>query len=156
MPILPSVVLPKRLFQGSQRQAAAIRVSPLLIEAAQAPVPEVLQKLQTSPQGLTEEEAQRRLDQFGPNVVAQERQHTHWHLLGVALVNPLVILLVVLSVVSFLTDDPRAGTVMALMVLLGVVLRFVQEVRADAAAAKLKAMSSVTATVVRAGQPREI
>ena len=39
---------------------------------------------------------------------------------------------------------------------LGVVLRFVQEARADAAAAKLKAMISVTATVVRAGRPREI
>ena len=41
------------------------------------------------------------------------------------------------------------------MVVLGVTLRFVQEARADDAAAKLKAMISVTATVVRDGQPRE-
>jgi len=38
---------------------------------------------------------------------------------------------------------------MLLMVILGLGLRFVQESRADAAAAKLKAMISVTATVVR-------
>ena len=43
----------------------------------------------------------------------------------------------------------RAGTVMMLMVILGLSLRFVQETRADNAAAKLKAMISVTATVVR-------
>jgi len=43
-----------------------------------------------------------------------------------------------------------------LMVALGVVLRFVQEARADTAAARLKAMISVTATVVRGGQAREI
>ena len=42
------------------------------------------------------------------------------------------------------------------MVVLGVALRFIQESRADDAAAKLKAMISVTATVVRDGQPREL
>jgi P-type Mg2+ transporter len=46
--------------------------------------------------------------------------------------------------------------VMTLMLVLGVVLRFVQESRADAAAAKLKAMISVTAAVVREGQEEEI
>ena len=45
---------------------------------------------------------------------------------------------------------------MTLMLVLGVVLRFVQESRADAAAAKLKAMISVTAAVVREGQEEEI
>jgi P-type Mg2+ transporter len=46
--------------------------------------------------------------------------------------------------------------VMMLMVLLGVMLRFVQETRADNAAAKLKAMISVTATVIRDGEQKEI
>jgi Mg2+-importing ATPase len=45
---------------------------------------------------------------------------------------------------------------MLVMVVLGVGLRFIQESRADTAAAKLKAMISVTATVVRDGQPREL
>ncbi len=45
---------------------------------------------------------------------------------------------------------------MVIMVVLGVSLRFVQEARADAAAAKLKAMIRVTATVVRDGKAREI
>ena len=45
---------------------------------------------------------------------------------------------------------------MTLMLILGVALRFVQESRADAAAAKLKAMISVTAAVVREGREEEI
>src|SRR6516225_4656960 len=45
---------------------------------------------------------------------------------------------------------------MILMVGLGMSLRFVQETRAENAAAKLKAMITVTATVERSGQPREI
>jgi Mg2+-importing ATPase len=62
--------------------------------------------------------------------------------------NPLVILLAVLSSISFATGDPRAGSVMAGMIVLSVTLRFLQEARAGAAAAKLKAMIHVTATVV--------
>ena len=40
------------------------------------------------------------------------------------------------------------------MVVLGVVLRFVQEMRADNAAAQLQAMVRSTATVVRGGKER--
>ena len=68
----------------------------------------------------------------------------------------LAALLVTLSALSFSTGDSRAGTVMAAMVALGVALRFFQEARADAAAAKLKAMIHVTATVVRDGDAREM
>src|SRR4029077_3647317 len=46
--------------------------------------------------------------------------------------------------------------IMMLMVALGMSLRFIQETRADNAAAKLKAMITVTATVVRDGQAKEI
>ena len=70
--------------------------------------------------------------------------------------NPLVILLSVLSAISYLTGDARAGTVMVIMVMLSVGLRFWQEARADAAADKLKAMIHVTATVVRDGASREL
>ena len=117
---------------------------------------EVLERLGTSPAGLTEEEAAERLERFGPNEVAAEKQQGWLQRLYVAGRNPLVILLTVLASVSFATQDFRAGTVMLLMVGLGVSLRFVQETRADTAAAKLKAMIRVTATVVRHGQAREL
>jgi Mg2+-importing ATPase len=78
------------------------------------------------------------------------------HRLFTASRNPLVILLTVLASISYATGDLRAGSVMLLMVILGLGLRFVQETRANAAAAKLKAMISVTATVVRNGEAREI
>src|ERR1700676_3852787 len=102
MPILPTVILPRRL---PQRPVPAIRVSPLLLEAAASEGDEVLRKLNTSTTGLTGEEAGRRLEEYGPNVVAQERRFGKLRLLGTALINPLVILLVILAVLSFLTDD---------------------------------------------------
>jgi len=58
--------------------------------------------------------------------------------------------------ISYLTGDIRATIMILLMVILGIVLRYVQESRADNAAEKLKAMVSTTATVIRAGQRKEI
>ena len=70
--------------------------------------------------------------------------------------NPLVLLLLALGVLSYLTGDLRAMVVIFVMVVLGVVLRFVQEMRADNAAEKLKAMVSNTATLVRGGKEEEV
>jgi Mg2+-importing ATPase len=67
---------------------------------------------------------------------------TFWARLWDNLKNPLVALLVVLAFVSYLTGDLRATVVIGLMVLLGIVLRFLQETRADHAAEKLQAMVS--------------
>jgi P-type Mg2+ transporter len=139
-----------------QRPGTKIRVSPRLLEAAESDADEVLRRLETSRNGLTDEEAARRLRQYGPNVVAQEGKHGWLRLLLRACVNPLVILLLFLAAVSFLTEDYRAMIVMVAMVVLGVSLRFVQELRAEVSAAKLKSMIRVTATVVRDGQAREV
>ena len=128
----------------------------LIRDAATKNVAEVFERLKTSPGGLSDEEAAERLELFGPNQVAQEARHTWLGRLWTATRNPLVILLTVLAVLSYATADIAGGTVMMLMVLLGVMLRFVQEARADNAAAKLKAMINVTATVIRNGQQREI
>jgi P-type Mg2+ transporter len=153
MRVLQQAVLPRRM---PQRSGTAIRMAASVLEAAGTSVDEALLKLGTSSSGLAEREAEQRLKVHGLNVVAQEQYHTWLRLLGKALINPLVVLLLILAAVSYLTDDIRAAIVMLLMVFLGVVLRFVQEMRADTAAAKLKAMISVTATVFREGQPKEI
>jgi Mg2+-importing ATPase len=127
-----------------------------LPKAAACDAQEVYRQFQTGPDGLSEAEALHRRQQHGPNAVVAEARYRRLVLLGKAWLNPLVVLLLLLAAVSFLTGDDRAGVVMLIMVLLGVVLRFIQEARADAAAAKLKAMIRVTATVVRDSQPREV
>jgi Mg2+-importing ATPase len=142
---MPAVTNPTNASQSDLAPDAAIKDSA-----------EVLRSLGTSPAGLTEEEAAARLEQYGPNQVGREKHEGWLQRLYIASRNPLVILLTILATLSFATGDFRAGVVMLLMVVLGVSLRFVQETKANTAAAKLKAMISVTATVVRDGQPKEI
>ena len=150
---LPTLIPPTSLAKAVDK---SIRFSPILAEASSLETGAVFSRMKSAPEGLSESDAASRLVEVGPNVVAVSKHHGWpWRLLT-AVRNPLVILLVVLATISFATGDARAGTVMTLMVILGVLLRFVQEARADAAAEKLKAMISVTATVVRAGREAEI
>ncbi len=133
-----------------------IHVSPAVLDASRKDVDALLRDLRTAQSGLTQDEAENRARTTGPNEVAQEKPEGWPIRLLKILRNPLVILLAALSAISFATGDARAGTVMAMMVVLSAGLRFWQEARADAAAAKLKAMIHVTATVVRDGKAREI
>jgi Mg2+-importing ATPase len=151
---LPSI-LPKRLVQPG-RAAVAASISARLLESAAADGETLYTKHGSSATGLSQEEAEQRLEKHGANAVAQEEGHSWRNLFFMAVLNPLVILLSLLAVLSAATGDLRAAIVMLLMVVLGVALRFVQEARADTAAAKLKAMISVTATVFRDGKLREI
>jgi P-type Mg2+ transporter len=137
-------------------KANAIGVSPILTELAYVEKADVLTKLNTSSDGLSPAVAEARMVKYGPNAVAMEKQRGWLWRLFKAARNLLVILLAILATVSFATGDFSGGTVMTLMLILGVTLRFVQESRADAAAAKLKAMISVTAAVVREGREEEI
>jgi Mg2+-importing ATPase len=134
----------------------AAGISARLLEAAASDSEKLFSTHATSAAGLTQEEAEQRLEKHGQNAIAQEEGHSWRDLLLMAILNPLVILLSLLAILSAATGDLRAAIVMLLMVVLGVALRFVQEARADTAAAKLKAMIRVTATVVRDGKAREI
>ena len=115
-----------------------------------------LSNLDSSYEGLTNEEVNKRMQQFGPNVAAREKKASLLSHLWDNIRNPLVILLLVLGAISYFTGDLRSAIVIGVMVLLGVVLRFFQEVKADDAAQALKALVSTTATVIRKGEAEEI
>jgi Mg2+-importing ATPase len=127
-----------------------------LLEKARADADTVLKELGSQPGGLSEAEADSRLKQIGTNEIAREKRQSPLMRLLSNINNPLVLLLLALGVLSYLTGDLRAMVVIFVMVVLGVVLRFFQEMRADHAAEKLKAMVSNTATLVRDGKEAEV
>jgi Mg2+-importing ATPase len=127
-----------------------------LLEKARADTDTVLKELGSQLGGLGEAEADSRLKQVGTNEIAREKRQSALMRLLSNVKNPLVLLLMALGVLSFLTGDLRATVVIFVMVVLGVVLRFFQETRADNAAAKLQAMVSNTATLVRDGKEEEV
>jgi len=133
-----------------------IRVDPLVAEAATLPADALLARLGSASGGLATAEAARRLAAHGGNEMPAARADGPGARLWRAVRNPLVLLLLALAAVSLATGDVRAATVIGVMVVLGVALRFVQEARASAAAAALTALVRVTTCITRDGVPREL
>jgi Mg2+-importing ATPase len=127
-----------------------------LMAKAQMDTEGVLKELTTRLSGLNADEAGDRVKLYGLNEIAREKRQSPLMRLWDNIRNPLVILLMGLGVLSYLTGDLRATIVIFVMVVLGIVLRFYQEMRADNAAEKLKAMVNTTATVVRDGKDTEV
>ncbi|MFD2754800.1 magnesium-translocating P-type ATPase [Comamonas terrae] len=133
--------------------STALAVPPALVQALQSaacsPAQALLQQLQTSAQGLGPGQARERLDRHGPNEVAHEKPLPAWLHLWHCYRNPFNLLLTLLAVVSYATEDEKATIVIASMVLLSTLLRFVQEGRSRHAAARLQALVGNRVTVRR-------
>ncbi|MBI2759575.1 MAG: magnesium-translocating P-type ATPase [Chloroflexi bacterium] len=131
-------------------------VSNYLLEMARKESNAVLNELESQSNGLSAAETDARVKRYGLNEIAREKHQSPLMRLLDNIKNPLVILLTGLGILSYLTGDLRATIVIFVMVLLGIVLRFYQEMRADNAAEKLKAMVNTTATAVRDGKEAEV
>ncbi|KLU77058.1 magnesium-translocating P-type ATPase [Clostridium botulinum] len=116
----------------------------------------ILKKLNTSISGLSQNEVQKRIEKYGYNEIGTEAKQSVFFKILENIKNPLNLLLIILAIVSYLTGDKTASIVMLVMVTLGVILKFVQELKADNSAEKLKSMVSTTATVVRDGVKIEV
>ncbi len=111
--------------------------------------------------GLSPEEAQRRLAQYGPNELREEPPPTLLKMLWEQFNNFVVILLIVAAIVSAIvgiytgegyTDALAIVAIVALNAILGVI----QEGRAEAALRALKKMSAPEARVLRGGKILDI
>ncbi len=130
-------------------EAARARAAARLIEVSGMGAEDVLEQFTTGIRGLLEAEAEKRLAEHGANTIARQKKKGFLRQLAGRLLNPLNLLLIVLSVTSFVTGDLDGGIIIAFMVVLSVVLTWVQEARSNGAAEKLRAMVKTTASVLR-------
>jgi len=120
------------------------------------PLPEMLRTLQTSPQGLSGAEAQQRLRQYGPNSLARESPFAGILAFFRIFADPLVLILLFASVISFVTGDQIDALIIIVIVLLSVLLNFFQEFQARHAVEKLRNQVATTAEVIRDGTAQEL
>ncbi len=113
--------------------------------------------------GLTDEDVRSRLERYGHNELTSEKPTPAWRRFLGQFRNVLVIVLLVATAVSAalwaLERDaalPYEAIAIFAVVLLNAAMGYVQESRAEAAVAALRAMSAADATVIRDGERRSI
>ncbi|MBP1044909.1 magnesium-translocating P-type ATPase [Enterococcus sp. BWM-S5] len=117
---------------------------------------ELMMELRTSEKGLSEEDAAKRLEEYGPNEVSAQKPTPALLMFIEAFKDPFVFVLALLMIVSALTQDFEAAIVMGLMILASVVITFIQEYRSQKASLALKELIENTTAVTREGTTREI
>ncbi len=112
-------------------------------------VEEVFSRLETSELGLTSAEVQERLDKYGANEIAEEKQVTRLALFLRQLTNPLIGVLLVAALISLFVDHLIDAVVIAVVVILNTTIGFFQEYKAENALRALKSMAAPEAKVIR-------
>ena len=120
------------------------------------PSSELLQQLQTTPQGLRSDEAQQRLLRYGSNLLKPKKKSDALTLLLAQFKSPIILILIFAAGLSLFLHNPIDATIILVIVLVSGILGFWQERGAVNAVEKLYAIVQIRATVVRDGDSKEI
>ena len=119
-------------------------------------IKEIIQKLGTSEEGLTDNEATARLKQYGPNKLIEEEKISKLKILFHQFTSPLIYILLVAAVVTALLKEYIDTSVIMAVVILNAVIGYMQEYKAEQGVRALKKMLIPRAKVLRNGREKEI
>jgi len=125
-------------------------------ELCRLPAREVLQRLDTRIQGLSEDEAEDRLDRYGPNELAVAQRLGVWADLFHRCKSPLVVQLLIIAIVSAVIGEWKSTVIVVAMVLLSVGLSFILDRRSNLAVEALGKRVQSRTLVLRDGKEQEI
>jgi P-type Ca2+ transporter type 2C len=115
-------------------------------------VEKTLKELDTSREGLSKDEAEKRLKEYGPNELKMRAGPSLWVIFGRQFLNPLVYIILAAAIVKFSVGHLLDGYVLALTVAIMTLVGFFQEARAEQAMEALKDLTSPKSRVRRNGE----
>jgi P-type Ca2+ transporter type 2C len=119
-------------------------------------IEKIVNELQTGAQGLSGDEAKRRLQEHGPNELQEKKKRSPFVMFLLQFKDLMILILMAAAVVSGIVGDVKDTIVILVIVLLNAIIGFVQEYRAEKAMEALKKMATTTAKVKRDNQVHEI
>ena len=117
---------------------------------------EVLTALSTSANGLSNNEAGKRLLEYGPNEIKESARRTPLGMLLDQFKDFMIIVLILAAVISGLLGELADTIAIVVIVILNAIMGFIQEYRAEKAIEALKLMAAPASTVLRDGIPHSV
>ncbi|MBM7549914.1 cation-translocating P-type ATPase [Peptoniphilus gorbachii] len=118
---------------------------------------EVLKNLSTTKErGLSEDEAKKRLEEYGENALAEEKKKSFGEKLKEQFFDPMIIILIAAALVSIFVGEALDAGIIIAIVIVNAFLSIYQEGKAEEAIAALQKMSSPKAKVIRDGDHEEV
>lgn len=120
------------------------------------PVQETLGTLTTTLQGLAAEEAENRLDEYGPNELSHLKRPGFWADMANRLKNPLVVQLLLIAVVAGAIGEWKSTAIVSAMIVLSVGLSYILDRRSSRTVESLGKRVESRAFVLRDGAEIEV
>lgn len=116
----------------------------------------IFQKFKTNIDGLSQKEAEIRLNKYGKNELEEKEKNHPIKTFFMQFMDILIILLIIAGIAAYFIGDLIDCIVILIVVVLNAVIGFVQEYRAEKAMEKLKSLVSTNAVVKRDGELEKI
>lgn len=117
---------------------------------------EILTKYHTKEEGLTNKEAQRRLNSNGKNIVIKEVNRSIFYFIFNSLKEEFIIILLVLAVINFSLGDKLGSLVIILIAIISILIRVLEDYSAYKFNKKLRSKIVSTTKVIRDNKELEI
>ncbi|MFW5669814.1 MAG: cation-translocating P-type ATPase, partial [Acetivibrio ethanolgignens] len=117
---------------------------------------QLYQKLRAGEQGLSREEAEKRLQRYGANKLREGKKKGVVQVFLEQFFDLLVAILIVAAFISMLSGNIESTMVIFAVILLNAILGTVQHIKAEKSLDSLKALSSPSAKVIRDGEKLEL
>ena len=127
-----------------------------MVELCSASASEAIEALNSSARGLTSDEAENRLDQYGANELAHAKQLGFWGDIAHRCKSPLVIQLLVIAGVAAVIGEVKSAVIVGAMVVLSVGLSYVLDRKSSRAVDTLGKRVQSRTRVLRDGEEAEI
>ncbi len=122
----------------------------------QKEINEVVEDLSSSLQGISSDDAQKRIEEYGPNELKEKKKKTIFIMFLDQFKDFMILVLIAAAIVSGIIGELSDTIAIIVIVILNAVIGFVQEYRAEKAMAALKKMAAPEAIAIRNGMPVNI
>ena len=117
---------------------------------------DLLSKLKTNINGLTDNEVTNKLNEYGHNIIKEEKVKKWYHFLLESCKDPFIYILAILAIINLILGDVLGALIIAILAFISTTIRLIQDYSAYKFDQKLKGQIYTVANVLRNNQTKEI
>ncbi len=117
---------------------------------------EIFKLYNSSPEGLSKKEVAKRLEEYGENIAVNSKKKTPLYFILEGLKDKFVLILILLAVIDYITDDQIGAFIILGITLISVIIRFTQDYSTYKFNEKLKEQIRIFTDAIRSGEQKEI
>ncbi|MBR6113496.1 MAG: magnesium-translocating P-type ATPase [Bacilli bacterium] len=117
---------------------------------------DILDKFKTNEQGLTKEEARKRINEYGENIASDNKKRGPLYFIIDSFKDKFILILIVLAIINYLTGDKVGSVIILVITVISAMISFFQNYSTYKFNLKLKEKIKIFTDVIRENEQKEV